>query len=279
MRTRRRSSRVLVAALAAAVLAAALATAVQGSRGSRSASGHAVASPKTADLVWISDSVGWGVASFYASQIRHDLGIKVRVHDQWEGGLPAKVILKRLRTPGHPWIRLIRNAEIIFVSGNPFGLEIRKGGDCATTGCRPPGIIGPQAWTKYITTLKAIYGRIFEIRNGKPVILRTANWYVPIIAQAPNEPTFPCVSWRSCGITDICTQKWQWFSWAIAKAAASYHVPVADVYKAFNGKSHLEDPVAKGYIGPDGIHQSNKGRALFAKTLAALGYRQVRPPK
>jgi lysophospholipase L1-like esterase len=68
------------------------------------------------------------------------------------------------------------------------------------------------------------------------------------------------------------------FSWAISQAAKAYHVPVADVYRAFNGKSHREDPVAKGYIKADGIHPNNRGRAVIAKTIAALGYRKVAPP-
>jgi lysophospholipase L1-like esterase len=44
-------------------------------------------------------------------------------------------------------------------------------------------------------------------------------------------------------------------------------VPVADVYKAFNGPAHLEDPVDKGYMPGDNIHPSDAGRAVIAETL------------
>jgi hypothetical protein len=263
-----------------ALLAGVLATAVALGAGSGSASSQVTAAGKPYDLVWISDSTGWGVAGVYAGRIRQDLHVKVRVHDRWEGGLPAMEILKRLRTPRIDFtglIPLVRDAEVIVVGGSPAGLEVVKGGDCVTSN-KPPAEVGQQAWPKYIAGLKAIYKRIFEIRKGAPVILRTYTYYVPVIAHAPAE--LPGVtSWDEAGITDICTKKFEWHAWAIRQAAAAYRVPVADVYTAFNGKTHREDPVAKGYIKPDNEHPNARGAALIAKTLAAPGYKPVTPPK
>jgi hypothetical protein len=231
------------------------------------------------DLVWISDSVGWGVAGFYARQIRDDLGVAVLVQDRWEADLTAAAVLQRLRTPKHRWIRLIRNAEVIFVSGNSYGLYQGKGGNCVSTGCQRPITYGPRTYRQYIAALKAIYRRIFDIRNGRPVIMRANNWYAPAIAQAPSSMFYPHVSWESCGIVDVCTKCFEGLSWAISRAATPYRVRVADVYTAFNGPEHREDPVAKGYIQEDGIHVSDAGRAVFARTLADLGYEPARPPR
>ena len=262
----------LVVGLAAVLAAVALGV------GSGSVSGQAAAAREPYDLVWISDSSGWGVASVYARYISKERKVAVRVHDRWEGGLPAMEILKRLRTPRIDFtglIRLVRDAEVIVVGGSPAGLEIVKGGDCATSN-KPPAQVGPQAWPKYIAAMKAIYKRIFEIRKGAPVILRTYTYYVPVLYHAPAE--FPGVtSWQEAGILDVCTKKFEWHAWAIRQAAAAYKVPVADVYTAFNGKNHREDPVAKGYIKPDNEHPNGKGAAVMAKTLAALGYKPVRP--
>jgi len=266
----------IVAALVGVLVAVAFATAVHGQNAPESASGRAVPTGQPWDLVYISDSSGWGVAHFYARRIRHDRGVTVRVHDEWQGDLAALTILQRLRAPWDPWVRLIRDAEVIVVY--PVGLAVVKGGDCVTSS-DPPLAVGPQLWTKYVAGLKAIYKRIFEIRKGRPVILRTAHWYVPVISHAPSSPFFRSKSWDEAGITEICTKQWEWNSWAIAKAAASYRVRVADVYSAFNGRTHLEDPVAKGYIQTDGIHPNNKGRAVIAQTLAALGYKRVEPPR
>jgi hypothetical protein len=118
------------------------------------------------DLVWISDSSGWGAAAFYARRIRMDLGVDVRVDDRWEGDLSAAAILYRLQTPAHEWLPLIRSAEVIFVTGNPIGLVSTKGGDCVTSAKRPLEVSQRQ-WRRYIAGFRSIYKRIFQIRNGK----------------------------------------------------------------------------------------------------------------
>lgn len=273
----------VVAALVGVLMAVALAITAQGATSPVAASNTAVSAGKPLDLVYISDSSGWAVARFYARHLRQERGVTVRVHDQWTAGLPAGTILERLRTPGDTWIRLVRNAEAIVVYGNPTGLGIKtvERGDClclAGTGCRAPIALGPQTWRPYVATLKAIYKRIFELREGKPVVLRTANWYEPVISHAPDSPFWAHTSWEEAGIVDPCTMWHESWSAAIARAASAYRVPVADVYRAFNGPDHREDPFAKGYLQADGIHPSNAGRAVIAETLADLGYERVMPP-
>ena len=277
MQTPRHSAGIL-ATVVGALAAVVLATAVSGATGSASASAHAVRTGEPWDLVWITDSTGWGVARPYARLIRQGRGVSVRVHDEWQGDLAALTILQRLKDPSDPWVRLIRNAEIIVVFGNPVGLWVIKGGDCVTN-YDLPRPVGLRVWPKYIAAMKAIYKRIFEIRSGKPVILRATTMYVPVIHSAPSSPFFLPTSWDEAGITEICTKFFEGFSRAVSKAAAAYHVQVADVYTAFNGATHLEDPVAKGYIQPDGIHPNDKGRAVVANTLVDLGYARVKAPR
>jgi hypothetical protein len=263
MSMRKRSVR-LLAACVGAVTAVLVAAAAGGTTGGTSVSGPPTAR-EPVDLFYLSDSSGWGVAELYGRHIQRSLGASVRVHDSPEPNLSALTILKQLRGGYGPTpIRLVRNAEVIVVYGNTMGLEVVTEGTCYDG--KPPREVGPQLWVKYVPALKAIYKRIFEIRKGKPVILRTANWYVPVIGR-----------YRKAGMLEICTKLEESLGAAIAEAAAAYRVPVADVYTAFNGKTHIEDPVAKGYILPDGIHVTNKGRAVIARTLANLGYKQVRP--
>jgi hypothetical protein len=47
---------------------------------------------------------------------------------------------------------------------------------------------------------------------------------------------------------------------------------MASMYDAFNGPDHDQDPVAKGYIGDDGEHCSDAGKAAQVDVLDALGY-------
>jgi hypothetical protein len=265
MRPYKRSVRVLLAVCVGALVAVATAAVAGGAEVSRSATETSAAAREPVDLFYLSDSSGWGVAELYARRIKKSLGAAVRVHDSTEPNLSALTILKQLRGGYGPTpIRLVRSAEVIVVYGNFMGLEVVEEGTCFDG--KPPLEVGPQLWVKYVPALKTIYKRIFQIRKGKPVILRTANWYVPVLK-----------SWEKAGMLESCTKLHESFSAAIAEAAAAYRVPVADVYTAFNGKTHLEDPVAKGYILPDGIHVTSKGRAVIAKTLASLDYKQVRP--
>lgn len=252
---------------------AVVAIALGGAGVSASASGTPGAAREPIDLVYFSDSSGWGVAGVYGREIKKALGVTVRVHDEWQPGLSAVTIQNELRY-GVTWPRLVRAAEVIVLYGSPAGLQIVRGGDCITS-TDPPLEVGPQLWTKYVPALKAIYKRIFQIRKGKPVILRAPNMYNPVISQAPEGQQ----SWEEAGIADICTKLWESYAASIAKAAAAYRVPVADVYTAFNGQDHREDPVAKGYLKPDGVHPNDRGRAVIAKTLADLGYKQVKPPR
>lgn len=266
---------ILVAGVLAVGVAVVLATAVEWGTGSGSPTGQTAAARQPDDLVWISDSSGWGVASVYARHISQDRKVTVRVQDGWEAGLAAFELREWLHTPG--WVSKIRQAEAIVVYASPASLEIVKGGDCIFSN-KPPLYVGPKAWPKYIAAMKAIYKRIFEIRKGAPVIMRTYTMYAPTIAHAP-PGGYAVKSWKDAGIAGICTKKWESYAWVIRQAAAAYQVPVADVYTAFNGKNHREDPVAKGYLQPDGVHPNDKGRALIAKTLAALGYKPVTPPR
>jgi hypothetical protein len=265
-------------------LAAAFTTVGDGANESEPAAGRAAPASQPWDLVYISDSSGWGVAPRYARRIRQARGVRVRVHDEWQAGLAAVTVLRGLRTRGDRSIGLVRNAEVIVVYGNAGGLGITsvERGDCAcsaTTGCRAPLAVSPRTWRPYVATLKAIYKRIFELRKGKPVILRTANWYVPEISHAPDSPFWAHTSWEQAGIVDVCTRYHEEQQAAIARAAAAYRVRVADVYRAFNGPGHREDPFAKGYLQADGIHPSNAGRAVVAQRLAGLGYAKVKPPR
>lgn len=271
----------LVAGVAVLLLGSLLVVGGGSGNGSGPVGGAAEAARTPYDLVWISDSQGWGAAALYARQIRKDMNVAVRLHDEWKPDLAATTILERLRRPSDSWVRLVRNAEVIVVYGNPLGLGIKnvESGACHTGTCIRPVESNLRQWQSYIATLKAIYKQIFAIRNGEPVILRTANSYVPVIAHpAKLVPPFPSgKSLKQCRIIDACTKFQESNAEAIATAAAAYKVPVADIYRAFNGPSHREDPVAKGYLQPDNIHPNDRGRALIAKTFAALGYNPVAP--
>jgi hypothetical protein len=81
------------------------------------------------DVLWVSDSSGWGAAEIYGQYVAEDNGIEVNVMDKWKGGLSAGRILKGL-TDGDDYesdiahLRdYVADAEIIVIYGNPQDSE------------------------------------------------------------------------------------------------------------------------------------------------------------
>ena len=75
----------------------------------------------TWDLVWFSDSFGFGVARAWAELIERDQGVEVRVHDRAAGGLPILAVRDLIRDD--PATREeLADAEIIVVFGNAAGI-------------------------------------------------------------------------------------------------------------------------------------------------------------
>lgn len=238
------------------------------------------------DLLWVSDSSGsGGVPAAYAARIEADLGVPVRVHDAWTGGLTARRVLKVLRGEQGGVLtswgsgkvnlpELVREAEVIVISGNPGDSRDKSAPDtwnCADhfepqSACKPTTDCSPEYFAPYVADLEAIFDEIFAIRDGRPVILRTHDWYLP---------WGPAQTWDTCNQTSVCVGCWHEFSAAIHRAAASRGVPVAGYYEAFNGPAGVE-PLPSDWIVDD-VHPSDAALEAFAGVMADLGYDEVSP--
>jgi len=228
------------------------------------------------DLVWISDSSGWGVAEVYAAMIEEDTGIQVVVHDNWIGGLAAARVLHALNgesTVSFTLERLadeIREAEVIVLYGNPTeSVDRVNPGDWMCVDDIGKNYVNEcemETFSQYIQDLEAIYARIFELRAGKPTIVRAYDAYNPLIHLFQEQ-----------GVYEDCKACWTNYNVAIHQAAASYNVPVAEVALAWNGLDWDQDPVALGYTKDD-IHPNEEGARVIAEALRALGYEPVKQP-
>lgn len=238
---------------------------------------------ETWDLVYISDSSGWGVADHYAARIEEDLGVDVEVHDLWQGVLPARTVLEALRGErGHStWHQgmvelgpFIEEAEVIVIYGNPNLSETEThpwDWNCAlgveiSPTCEESTACGPETFAQYEADLGAIYDEIFTIRSGNPVVLRTADWYLP---------WGPLQTWRDCGHEEVCKECWQNFADSIHRSAEAHGVPVAHLLEEFSG-SDLEVEMPREYIKDD-VHPSEEGAIAIADVIADLGYEPVSP--
>ena len=231
------------------------------------------------DLVYISDSTGWGVADKFADNIERDTGKIVQIHAYTVGGLSALKVLQALQSDPESVSDFkfrslqadIAEAEVIVFFANAQG-DPSKGGvlggmdRCIAYSSTPPEDCTLQLYEPYIENLKAIYEEILALRNGKPTIIRTLDFYNPLISEH-----------RKRNTEIECTQCWETFNTAMRQAADAFNIPLVSVYDVFNGLNHDEDPREKGYIGTDGEHTSKQGQQVIADLLSEAGFEPVEP--
>ena len=226
------------------------------------------------DLVWFSDSMGWGVARAWAELIEDVEGVEVRVHDHAIGD--ASIDRFRQMVNDQESIRQeVADAEIIVVFGNaamtgPPDTEV-----CHRTPFYIEALLIDNGSTEFYTSDDfAAYGDvfrdtfevIFELRAGQPTVIRVFDKFAGML-----------VDWRETGIEAECTATYEAEAGAIREAADEYGVAMASVYDAFNGPDHDENPREKGYVAGDGLHTSPEGASAHAELLHDLGYGAVIP--
>jgi hypothetical protein len=221
------------------------------------------------DLVWISDSMGAGVAQAWADRIEEAEGVDVRVHDHFQGNL-SLVQARELLSDQAVLREEVAVAEIVVVYGNPLGAGIPSdAGTCVSTSTTPrdpPNVYTSADVAPYGDVLREIYDDVFELRSGQPTVIRAFDEFNGRLAD-----------WREAGIEDACTAYWEANAGALREAATDYGVAVASFYDAFNGTDHDKDPRQKGYIAPDGYHASPEGVLAQVEVLHALGYDPIIP--
>ena len=229
--------------------------------------------PQGPDAVWqlvvIGDSSLWGLGEALVQQIEKDVGVKVTLYDVSLGWLSAGRVLKALEDGKDPDLKLknlsgwLAEAEMVVMWTNPedsfdpeYPFEI--------DGCfisKPPGEYSAQGLDRFSSDLAAIWARIFELRQGQPVILRAVDFYTPFVAP-----------WQENGVFEACTECWEILSAAVRKASEMQGVPFLSRLDAFNGPAHDEDPRAKGLIDADGQHPSPQAAELTAQLLGEMEY-------
>ncbi len=235
--------------------------------------------PKGPGSVWhlvvISESSGWGLGDAYASQIEKDMGVKVVLEDFAMGDLSAGEVLQELQTGKSLRSGLdelpaaLRDAEVVVMFGNPMDLVDSETAQSINScfAASAPTPCTPKAFEKYTADLKTIWTKVFELRSGKPTILRAIDVASPFVN-----------SWKKSQVFDACTVCWECVTTAVRQAAEDFHVPFLSRYDIFNGVKHDEDPAQKGYIGSDGIHPNDLAQQRTAELLSKLGYKPVPPP-
>lgn len=227
------------------------------------------------DLVWISDSTGWGVENVLAEYIEEDTGIPVEIQFRWMRGLSAGEVLQGLEGESYEFLlnqlpEIVGEAEVIVMFTNPDQSQSQTHphdfncgqdeGTCYVTAC------SAETFEVYVDHLEQIYAAIFELRQGQPTIIWAYDSYNPYLANRCAED----------GVFEACRACWEELSLAGQEAAAAYGVPFAHVFDAFNGPEHDQDPQERELF-KDGIHPNQAGAQLLAQTLREMGYEPIVP--
>jgi hypothetical protein len=228
-------------------------------------------------LVVISESTGWGLGTAYASQIEKDVGVKVTLDDFAIGDLSATDVLNALQTGTSSIPKLedlpaaLMKADVVLLFPSPMGsirddtfLSIQR---CFGNLMGTPDPCPTNGFDKYTADLEAIWAKVFELRSGKPTILRALDDASPFVSR-----------WNENHIFNACTVCWECGSASARRAAEAFHIPFLSRYDVYNGVDHDKDPKQQGYIGGDGIHPNGLAQRYTAELLSKLGYEPVTPP-
>ncbi len=210
--------------------------------------------------VALGDSEAWGFPEYYADYIAADNSVEVQLYNAWVGGLTTQRLLEKLEVDSTLRV-FLGQAKVITFEANPSDYLGLYCIDQST-----PYDNSPEGWVFYKADLNAIIDILFELRQGQPTVIIAQNFYNPIYSL-----------YHARGDFEKCRAFWIAFNQAIAEVAAERGLPVADVFTAFNGPDHVEDPRDKGYISSDGEHVNAAGSIAIADVFRTVGYETVVP--
>jgi hypothetical protein len=200
------------------------------------------------------------VGKLYAADIEADENVKVTLHDLTREVDSTTQMLDDLRN-FEVYQEAVKDAEVIIFEASAL--------DYTGTGFFEEGSsfeCSPNAMDSYKADLDAIIAEIFALRKGKPTLIRAMDLY-----SSGNG------DWKKWGKYEEYKHCWEVMSTTIHQVAAEHQIPVAEVYAAFNGPSHDEEPMGKGYLQADGEHPSETGAQVIAEAFRKLGYVPVVP--
>jgi len=223
--------------------------------------------------------IGRGYVPLYAKALANDTGAFVSTTDLGVPGWTSADLLGALQNK--LLFRVSARASNVItwnIGGNDLSAarNLYKAGACGGANnedCLGAAVMALEKnWEGIIQTL-------FNLRSGKPTIFRTMDIYNPFVAEDQASDT---VAPFGPGATDFDVFKTYLddVNTYIRLKSMANGVLVAQVYDAFNGSKHDQDP---GTANPpllafDDFHPNAAGHALMASKLRALLYFTVTPP-
>lgn len=211
------------------------------------------------DYIALGDSFARKFTDIYATQIKMDLHVQVKLHNWIIGGQRSDELLEILRE-NRSLRNLLCKADVVTFMipmahfREPSIAYIARG-DVGNQECMR------AAFTLYQQDAKDVFNELLSLRKTSEAILRVMDCYLP---------PFLFAEWKRHGMYQELKSWWEKFNDYVTRLASERGIPVAHVRLAFNGVSGDENPVE--YVGKDGWHVNERGAVLIAKLHCELGY-------
>jgi lysophospholipase L1-like esterase len=192
---------------------------------------------------------------YYAEFIEQDLDITVNLLNLGSSGLASDELLSRLGTEYYR--DAISQAQVVTVVITMNDLLLCGQGDreCAE-----------EKLAASMANYTAIIEEILRLTSAEHAIIRTQTYDNPFV----NE-------WKERGVFEERKSMLDRWNGQLVEIATQYNIPVARVYRDFNGPNGDQDPGDKGYISTDGMHNNDTGARRIAQLLRELGYEPLAP--
>jgi hypothetical protein len=213
---------------------------------------------ETWDYISLGSGMGTAWADHYVALMESDLGVKIVYHSnyvsmQLVGGLLQNV------TSNEELREDIKGAEVITIGvgfSDMFWNAIWEYDN---------GLYDRRELRQKVKTFRETYDsmldEVLKLTSSSDTIIQVMDFFFPFVAQ-----------YKEQGIYGSTKDYWNDFNESSTQSAQTRGIPAARVFQAFNGRNGEEDPVAKGYIDPEGRHASEQGREIIAAEFRKLGY-------
>jgi lysophospholipase L1-like esterase len=192
---------------------------------------------------------------YFAEFIEQDLNVEVDLRNRGVSGSTSEALLERL---GREEYRdLISKAQVVTLVVTMEDLLRCSQGDRA---CAEKQLATSRE------TYTAIIEEILTLTSTESAIIRTQTYDNPFVN-----------AWKEEGVFEERERMIDRWNQQIVEIATQYQIPVARVYRDFNGPGGDQDAGDKGYIAADGFHNNDAGAQRMAELLRELGYAPLAP--
>ena len=220
--------------------------------------------PNEAETEWLyvalgdSEAICCGIRTYpeyYADFIEQDLNVKVNLRNLGVSGITSEELLRRLGREDYR--NLISEAQVVtfVITMNDLLLCPQGDRECAE-----------EKLATAMANYTAIIEEILTLTSTEDAIIRTQTYDNPFVNK-----------WKERGDFEERRPMMDRWNQQIVEIATQYNIPVARVYRDFNGPNGDQDPGDKGYISTDGMHNNDAGARRIAQLLQELGYEPLAP--